>query len=219
MVRRLDIAGITIRACMLLVTLIIGGCSSAGPGFANHPMDCAIGVAWSDCLPGTAGYRGPSPQQETFAAAVQQHNTDIAACRAEFSESKKDAVARARCMNEADQKYIPTTKYPDLGYLIIAKRTELAERQAAGKITHAQMALEFQQQMTQIVSEEQRRNNANAAVDAQRQANNTAAALMVLQSVQANRPAPYQLPMPAPPPRTLNTNCQTYGMTTNCQTQ
>ena len=22
----------------------------------HHPVDCAIGVPWSDCLPGTAGY-------------------------------------------------------------------------------------------------------------------------------------------------------------------
>ncbi len=31
-------------------------CSTVGPGFANHPLDCAIGMPWADCLPGTPGY-------------------------------------------------------------------------------------------------------------------------------------------------------------------
>lgn len=25
-------------------------------GCAHHPVDCAIGLPWADCLPGTAGY-------------------------------------------------------------------------------------------------------------------------------------------------------------------
>jgi len=202
-------------ACMLLIAVGIGGCT--GP---NRP-DCVAGIqdGLGGCAPGTAGYKGPSPLQEALAAAVEQHTADMAACRAKFSENNKEAVARARCFNEADQKYAPTTRYPDLISLVIAKRTELAERQAAGKITHAQLMFELQLLVTQLASEEQRRNNAYTAVEAQQQANRNAAALMLLQTMQANRPAPYQLPMPAPSPRTLNTNCQTYGTTTNCQTQ
>lgn len=212
--------GIAIRACVILAASVIGGCSNAGPGFANHPMDCAIGVPWSDCLPGTAGYRGPSSQvTETLAAASEQHQADVAACQATFSESNKEAIARAKCFNEADAKYNSTTRYPDLINLVIAKRTELAERQAAGKITHAQATLELRQLMTQLVSEEQRRNAVANQQNAMAQANNNAAALILLQSMQATRPAPNQLPMPAPPPTTLNTNCQTYGGNTYCQTR
>jgi hypothetical protein len=158
-----------------------------------------------------------------LAAAVQQHKEDNEACRARFSESNKDAIARATCFNDADKKYAPTTRYPDLAALIIAKRTELAEKQATGKITHAELALELQQLVTQLVSEEQRRNNAASAVAAQanavaaqEQANNNAAALMLLGTMQNNRPALYQ---PAPAPTTLNTNCQTYGGSISCQTR
>lgn len=156
-------------------------------------------------------------RQAMLAAAAQQHNEDFAACRARFSQSNKDAVARATCFNEADKKYAPTTRYPDLTALVIAKRTELAERQAAGKITRAQFELELQQLVTQLVSEEQRRNNEANAVAAQEQANKSAAALMLLGSMQTNRPATYQ-PMVVPPPTTLNTNCQTFGANTYCQT-
>jgi hypothetical protein len=37
-------------------TLILTGC-------VHHPVDCAVGIAWSDCLPGTAGFRDPPPAQ------------------------------------------------------------------------------------------------------------------------------------------------------------
>jgi hypothetical protein len=40
----------------VILQIMLSGCSSAGPGFAHHPMDCAAGIAWADCLPGTAGY-------------------------------------------------------------------------------------------------------------------------------------------------------------------
>jgi hypothetical protein len=162
---------------------------------------------------------GSEQRQMMVAAAGEQHQADAATCRARFSESDKDAVARAKCFNEADEKYASTTRYPDLAYLLIAKRSELAERQAAGKITRAQFRLELSELGTRLASEEQRRNNDADAVAPQQQANDNAAALMVLQSMQANRPAPYQLPMPAPPPPTLNTNCQTSGTNTYCQTR
>ena len=38
------------------VLVLLGGCSTVGPGFKNHPGDCAIGIPWADCLPGTPGY-------------------------------------------------------------------------------------------------------------------------------------------------------------------
>lgn len=34
---------------ILAASLLMGGC-------AHHPLDCALGIAWADCLPGTAGY-------------------------------------------------------------------------------------------------------------------------------------------------------------------
>lgn len=43
-------------AAFLLALGLLAGCSSVGPGLMNHPADCAIGIPWADCLPGTNGY-------------------------------------------------------------------------------------------------------------------------------------------------------------------
>jgi hypothetical protein len=40
---------ITKYTAILLITTTMYGC-------AHHPADCAIGIPWSDCLEGTAGY-------------------------------------------------------------------------------------------------------------------------------------------------------------------
>jgi hypothetical protein len=63
--------GASARAVVALL-----GCSDVGPGFKNHPVDCAIGVTWADCQPGTLGYVG-SPaqlrgQQEAVAQKMKQ---------------------------------------------------------------------------------------------------------------------------------------------------
>jgi len=36
--------------------IFLSGCSNVGPGFANHPIACSMGIAWDDCLPGTKGW-------------------------------------------------------------------------------------------------------------------------------------------------------------------
>jgi hypothetical protein len=46
--------------------LALAGCADNGIGMAHHPIDCAIGIPWGDCLPGTGGYREkPVPPPET----------------------------------------------------------------------------------------------------------------------------------------------------------
>jgi hypothetical protein len=53
---------------IIAVLFSLSGCSTVGPGFANHPGDCAIGIPWADCLPGTAGYNnggGKMHREET----------------------------------------------------------------------------------------------------------------------------------------------------------
>ena len=75
----------------------------------------------------------------------------------------------------------------------MAKRTELAEKQAHGKITRAQVVLEMSQLETQVRSEVQRRNVANNVAQAQINANNSLAAAALLQSMQANRPQTYNV--------------------------
>jgi len=52
-----------ILAASLLPLILLPACSDVGIGFAHHPLDCAIGIAWGDCLPGTPGYaHQPHPQ-------------------------------------------------------------------------------------------------------------------------------------------------------------
>jgi hypothetical protein len=165
-------------------------------------------------LSGCAAQEAQQQRQAMVVAATQQYQADQAACQATFSDSNKDAIARAKCLGEADNKYAPFTRYPDLQHLLTAKRSELAERQAAGKITRAEMVLEYSKLSAELTTEEQRRDNDASTVAAQQQANNNAAALLMLQSIQANRPPP-----PPPPAPTINTSCQTLGTNTYCQTR
>jgi hypothetical protein len=47
-----------LAAPLVLASLLsVEACSSVGPGLAHHPIDCKVGYAWSDCLPGTPGYQ------------------------------------------------------------------------------------------------------------------------------------------------------------------
>ena len=103
------------------------------------------------------------------------------------------------------------------------------------RVTEAEYQLQLAELESRLTKERRRRaldvadleiRRAQAAAEtqtaaAQAQAS-TAALLVGLAALQsANRPAsqPSQLAMPSPPPRMLNTNCQTYGQTTSCQTQ
>jgi hypothetical protein len=134
---------------ILLIAFGLAGC-----GIAQRQEQQAAAQAW----------------QATIDAANQQHAADNAQCYATFSESDKEAVARAKCLADADRKALPTRSHPDLSTLLTAKRTELAERQAAGKITRAQAVFEFGQLKAQVISEEQQRDNSNRSVAAQQQA-------------------------------------------------
>ena len=77
-------------AIILSAVGLLSGCSTVGPGFKNHPGDCAIGIPWADCLPGTAGYnngggklhRDEAKAQNdavvaSFAVAADQCKTDF----------------------------------------------------------------------------------------------------------------------------------------------
>ncbi|KVD70142.1 hypothetical protein [Burkholderia ubonensis] len=71
-----------------VVVAVLAGCSSVGPGFANHPGDCALGIPWADCLPGTRGYAnggGSLHKKEAADAAKAQHD----AIQAQFDAVRK----------------------------------------------------------------------------------------------------------------------------------
>jgi hypothetical protein len=129
-------------------------------------------------------------------AARQQHKDAVEVCQTRFSENASDAVARAKCINAADEILRPFDPYADLYNLRNAKRNELAERLAAGKITRAQMVLEFTQLNSQIATEWQHRSNSDRSGAAQQQA----ATAATIGAINANAPR----------------SCTLIGNTTNC---
>jgi len=74
------------------------GCSTVGPGLANHPGDCALGIPWADCLPGTAGYangggrvhREEAQKQKEEAAAPMQ--AVLEQCKSDFQNPALDVL-------------------------------------------------------------------------------------------------------------------------------
>ena len=121
----------------------------------------------------------------------------------------------------------------DLLNVYLAARVVGAENIDRKRVTEAEYQLQLAELESRLTKERQRRaldaadleiRRAQAAAETQTAAaqaqSSTAALLLELAALQANRTAPQsnQLPMPLPP-RTLNTNCQAYGQTINCQTQ
>lgn len=72
----------------IAVTTWLVGCSSVGPGLANHPADCAIGIPWADCLPGTRGYANGGGSYHREAAKAQRD-----ALTAKFDDALKQCEA------------------------------------------------------------------------------------------------------------------------------
>jgi hypothetical protein len=78
---------------------------------------------------GLCGCSSTGAPQQTEAAS---------SCETMYSDQPSDAVARANCLNDVDTARARQTRNPKMMYAIIGKRSELAEQQAAGRITAAQ---------------------------------------------------------------------------------
>lgn len=75
------------------VLTLLASCSSVGPGFANHPGDCALGIPWADCLPGTRGYAnggGSLHRKEAADAAKAEHDRLAAEFETVHQQCKAD---------------------------------------------------------------------------------------------------------------------------------
>jgi hypothetical protein len=79
----------------------------------------------------------------------------------------KTAVARAKCQTEAMAIRLPIMTYPDLLRSFIATRMVVAEQVQDGKLTIAQGNEIVANKLSEMVTEEQRRNLANRSVRAQ----------------------------------------------------
>jgi hypothetical protein len=89
------------------------------------------------------------------------------ACRNQFSEDAKVAVARADCLNKAEALMLPVVTYPDLLNLKMAKRAELAAKVQSGALQRTDAQLQFSEFITHLVDEEQQRSLASRSVAAQ----------------------------------------------------
>jgi hypothetical protein len=76
------------RIFIIGIWLCLAACSNVpgDPGFANHPVDCAMGIRHDDCNPGTAGYAN--------AVAAEEH--DIAQCQSYGLQQGTPAYAQCR---------------------------------------------------------------------------------------------------------------------------
>src|ERR1700682_2940571 len=89
-------------ASISAIVVMLEACSAVGPGFANHPADCAIGIAWADCLPGTRGYAngGGSLHRKEAADAAKAQRDALGAqfdavykqCAADMSAPELDPI-------------------------------------------------------------------------------------------------------------------------------
>jgi hypothetical protein len=172
-------------------------------------------------------FRCASPGKTTEAA--------VAECNAKRLHGEpKSYKASVECSNPKIFAAYREAGDPNLDLLnvYLAARLVGAENVDKKRVTEAEYKLQLAELESRLTKERQRRalavadleiKRAQAAAETQTaQAQSNAALLLGLAALQsANRPAsqPSQLAMPSPPPRMLNTNCQTYGQTTSCQTQ
>jgi hypothetical protein len=70
-----------------------------GFGLAHHPGDCAIGIPWADCLPGTAGYNnggGAETRQQHDAPIIEANHATSQAldrdCQAQLAAHDLDPI-------------------------------------------------------------------------------------------------------------------------------
>jgi hypothetical protein len=88
-------------------------------------------------------------------------------CNQQFPPGNpKTAMNRARCVNDALALLLPTVPNADLLKVLMASRLAIIEQYAAGKITQAQANAAIAQKVSQLVTEEQRRELTRRSVGA-----------------------------------------------------
>jgi hypothetical protein len=231
----------TMRAASILSGAMLLGltaCSDVGVGFKNHPIDCALGIVWTDCLPGTAGYEG-TPKQLAYhgvykrEAEERDRRMNAAAAEARNCIKRRKAgelasdVAAAMCVNDAMERGFAETRYPhmDLIYAVSATHLRTAEQVDKSEITEAEGAVRIAEKISEITSEERRRRaeEIRANVAATRSHGRARYASPQARATEAQEHAARQLEnlsifqtAPAPFPRT--TTCGTSYGTTGCVT-
>lgn len=153
----------TINTVAFTAVLLLSGCAENGEiGFKNHPVDCAMGVAHSDCQPDTAGYvNSPTGQVtdvkssmhdalERERAAWKVVNEQAKTACAAFHGDGKQSLALQNYQCHADiinKELLPKAIYPDAVYAYLQDIGNLEEQYYEGKIDHEQVKFKAQQSM------------------------------------------------------------------------
>ncbi|MCX2898998.1 hypothetical protein [Pseudomonas mandelii] len=78
------------KAVTVGLIVVLSGC-------VNHPLDCSMGVARDDCLPGTNGYANRQEALRSLAAAKElQSSRDDAQCQSYGAAPGSDAYVNCR---------------------------------------------------------------------------------------------------------------------------
>ena len=158
-------------------------------------------------------------------AVKAQYDGVKAQCHRQYNESdRRVAVARAKCIADADKAYSILWRAPDIIYLMNAERIVAAEEWQSGKISKSEYDRQMAQIYSKAVSNDTGRLNSNIAAEAQSQsanASSAAAGAMLMNNMQQQNYYNQRLlnqstQMYRNP--TINTSCNTFGNMTNCTT-
>jgi hypothetical protein len=133
----------------------------------RYPMFCTLVLAFLCAGCGLARQAELKAKHEAAVAEIkiaQQECIDL-----HKSGELKTFTARAKCLNDADDRIVRPLfgANGDLLNLRQATRLSLAEKVDQKRMSEAEAQLEFAKMNSEIVSEEQRRINANRSVGAQ----------------------------------------------------
>lgn len=86
------------RILVIVLLTILAGC-------AHHPADCAVGVPWSDCFEGTAGYNnGGGSDTREQALKIEMARREGASTSAASSPSKGSTADKLKELNSMHQQ-------------------------------------------------------------------------------------------------------------------
>jgi hypothetical protein len=98
------------KITLVPILLLLNAC-------AHHPADCALGIPWSDCLAGTAGYNngGGSETRETelkIEMAKKQHpaSRDLYTELTKLDNLRKNGILTEAEYNEQKKKILDQHK-------------------------------------------------------------------------------------------------------------
>lgn len=84
------------KSVACLVLLILAGCSTAPTKLAGHSADCALGIPWTDCKPGSKGFSniGAKSGKAQLTTTIEQFKVVHDQCQTDVSSPDLDIIRR-----------------------------------------------------------------------------------------------------------------------------